>query len=537
MRNMVIPPLQCLLPDCMLPKDQCEKFFGLQKQQPHQHILPQQQRIFNSSAMYLFMQGGVGGGKSEGFAAKCVYLALSIPKNRGVVVRHNFGELFDTSWRKVMECIQRLVERELISPPQYAVKEKGNFTEIVFANGSELHAIHGKNWRQGLGADHGFFWVDDALECVEEFFVGTNVTAGLLSRLRLPHVRFARHCYDETLRPHGALHGMLSSNPPPYGHFLHKLFGSTPGLRTIGQDTVEFLKGETLDNPFTGGGYAKSLIGAQKQMNRSDGTIRRVVFGESIAAYKGIPVFPQFEHRKHVASLKFNPLLPLICGWDFGFRHPGITYHHIYKCKFNSNHLLTLSEVGEAFNLTVHDLYKLHHKPHMDALYKEAKLVLNCGDRAGWRNSSSSRDGRSDMKILMHEYHLPFKWRFLELEPSLQYMRGLLKPKAACQCGMEMILISEKCPILIGALEGGYHYPEKSQAKKPTEDMYFADIACSWRYTAENYIKWGVPYEDAKMLRLQQVQEQHAAMVRTAQQKPYGWMDLPDDALVKLAME
>lgn len=521
-------------PQCVLPPSQCERFFGKQTDAIHRHILPAQQRIFDSKSMYLYMQGGVGGGKSEGFARKCVWLALTIPKNRGVIARHNFAELFDSSWRKVNDCINDLVEQDLIPEPKYSRKEKGTYTLIQFHNGSELQAIHGKNWRQALGSDHGFFWVDDALECARDFFIGTNVTAGLLSRLRLPHVRFDKRVYNEHTRPHGFLHGMVSSNPPPYGHWLHDLFGDKEGTHKIGNDEVEWIRGETIDNPFTGQSYADSLVGAQVKMGANEGTIRRVIFGESVPAYKGIPCFPQFNHKKHVAALKFNPTLPLIAAWDFGFRHPAIIFSHIYRCKYNFNHYFTLSEIANAFSLTVHELYKDYYKPHIDALYKDARVILHAGDIAGWRSSSASKDTRGDMKILTYEYNLPFKKRYIDREQSLQYMRSLLRPKQPCKCGLELILISEKCKALIGALEGGYHYPEKGVGEKPVEDRMFADVACAWRYGAENFVRGGIPYQDEKILKIQREQEAHKLAVQRALATPHGWMDLPDDRMASL---
>lgn len=505
-----------MLPDC--PQ------FGKQ----HSHILPVQETILASFAMYHYMQGGVGGGKSVGFAVKCCWLSLTIPKNRGVIARHNLDDLYDSSWRKVNDCLSQLAERNIIPNPTYERKVQGEYTMITLHNGSELRAIHGKNWRRGLGSDHGWFWVDDALECLEEFFIGTNVSAGLLSRLRLPHIRFDQSVYNKTNRSHGYLHGMVSSNPPPYNHWLHKLFGDKPGMYTIGDDTVQWTKGDTSDNPFTGASYAKSLIGIQQKLHKDPNNIRRIIHGDSTPAYKGIPVFPQFDHAIHVAPLKYRPELPLIVSYDFGFHHPAVVVSHIYKCEYRTNHYLTLSEVAECYASTIYDFYDHHVKPHIDALYKESKLILNCGDRSGYRSAPNRKDGRSDMKILMYEYSLPFKWGTFDLANSLQYMRGLLSPKQPCKCGMATVLVSNKCPYLIGALEGGYHYPEsrtKLTADKPSEDKNFADVACAWRYGAENYVKFDIPWEAQKILRQHEQQAERQRIIAVKASTSHGWMD------------
>jgi len=134
------------------------------------------------------------------------------------------------------------------------------------------------------------------------------------------------------------------------------------------------------------------------------------------------------------------------------------------------------------------------------------------------------------MKILMHEYKLAFKWRYINLVPSLQYMRGLLKPKEPCKCGLELVLISNKCEALIGALEGGYKYPKPRvgpHGEKPTEDGYFADVACAWRYGAENYVKWGIPWQDQKEL-AQQNQRDPFAKMRYSGPQYLEWLEMSD---------
>lgn len=487
-RTMHIP-LEAYFPDCVLPDCAGAKHGA------HQHILPHQQSIIDCDTKYLYCQGGVGSAKSLAFAVKCCKLSLEIPQNKGVVSRLHYDDLFDSSWGEIQACLQRLVDREYIRNFKAAKKVQGEYTEYTLPNGSELKAIQGKNWSRGLGASHGWFWVDDAMEAQEEFFIGTNTSAGLLSRLRLSHVLFDRRVYDAAKRPYGALHGMVSSNPPPYGHWLHKLFGDKPGVHAIGDDAVTWMMTATTDNPFAGVNYAKGLIAVQQRMGHTEQTTRRVIFGESIPAYKGLPVFPQFDRAAHVAPLRFRPDLPLIRAWDFGFLHPAVTFSNIFKCKHGTNHYFTLSEVADAFNVTIYQFYDKYVKPHTEALYNSASLMRDAGDRTGFRSNSSNKDGRSDMKILIGEYKIPFSYRYTSLEPSLQYMRGLLQPKTPCRCGLPLILISNKCPILLGALEGGYHLPKTrsgTTGEKPVEDRLFADVACAWRYGAENFVKWGV---------------------------------------------
>src|SRR5215471_5222362 len=142
-----------MFPDCCLP-DCPEK-----GNQPHQHILPNQQPILDSTAKYLYMQGGVGGGKTTAFAVKAVWLSLTIPRNRGVVSRYHFAQLYDSTWREVKGVLQRLVDKDIIPEPEYSKKQFGDYTQITLHNGSEIQAIHSKNMHQALGqAMVGSWW-------------------------------------------------------------------------------------------------------------------------------------------------------------------------------------------------------------------------------------------------------------------------------------------------------------------------------------------------------------------------------------------
>ena len=511
-------------PDCCLPN--CEQ------QGAHQHILPHQQDILDSTTKYLYCQGGVGSAKSVAFAAKSVYLSLTIPHNEGFVCRKNFKDLYKSSWKDIKQTIARLVSKGIIAKPTFSAKTQGDHSTITFDNGSVMYAIQGKNWSDALGSSYGWYWVDDALESYEELFVGDETSAGLLARLRLPYVHYNKETYNEQSRPHGSLHGMVSSNPPPIGHWLHKLFGTTPGFHTIGNDSVQWIMTATHANPFVGADYSKGLIAAQLKMGRSPNVMRRVIFGESVPAYGGKRVFGEFEHGKHVFPLKYNKDLPVIRAWDFGVQHPAVVFSNLYKCYQGNNHYLSLSELGEHFAVSIWEFYGFVRE-HTKRLYGDACLILDAGDRAGYRRSDTDKDKRGPIPILQQDFKqdgLRFRFRWLDLENSLEYMRYLLQQR--CACGEEIIQISSDCPILIGALSGGYKYPvtrEGRMGSKPVEDRYFADVACAWRYGAENFVKWGVPWEERDALR-----PVNDRLPRQRLEKPWSWMDLSDADVGKL---
>src|SRR5258708_10981648 len=117
----------CVLPDCS----------DTVSNPHHQHILPHQQDILSCDTKYLYCQGGVGSAKSLAFAVKCIYLAMTISNNTGIISRRDYKLLYRSSWREVKSCIKRLVDKEIIDydfykKHMYTDKQQGDHSVIHF---------------------------------------------------------------------------------------------------------------------------------------------------------------------------------------------------------------------------------------------------------------------------------------------------------------------------------------------------------------------------------------------------------------------
>lgn len=495
---LVINP-EDLMPDCMLPDCVRSPLEGR-----HAHVLPHQLIALESTAKYFYVQGGVGSAKSAGLAARCVRLSLEVDENEGVVGRKDYGDLFRSSWKDVKACIKKLVRLryfdawgiDLLNYEKklFSSKKQGDYTVIKFPNGSSIYAMQTKAWEEALGASYGFFWIDDAMESSEELFVGHETSAGIISRLRLPMANFYRDAEGTVT---SKLVGLVSSNPPPSNHWLHKLFGAEPGLFKIGTNTVHHQRVETFLNPFVGDDYAVGLISIQSKMGRSADTARRVIYGESRPSYGGIPVYSQFKNAVHVCDTAYDRTLPLIRSWDFGLHHPAVIINQLWRCVQGRNHFLTLSEVVHLFEIDVYDLWA-EVKQHCKECYPDHRQVFDAGDKSGYRNLPNRKDKRSDIKILQAEFGLTFKYKFFDLDTSIKYCRRMLSEP--CKCGLPIIQVHRDAVALIEALEGGYKYSKNKQgivSDKPIKDKFYDDIADAWRYGVENYLKTGVTYRDS----------------------------------------
>lgn len=523
---IAISNLEDLFPDCMLPK--CERTTAEGR---HAHMLDHQHTIVTDTAKYLYCQGGVGSAKSVAFAARSVKMCLDIDENEGVIGRKDYKLLYRSAWQDVKACIRKLTKLGYFAPfgidqlnyekKMYSAKKQGDYSTIHFPNNSIVYAIQTKAWEEGLGPSYGWFWIDDAMESSEELFVGHETSAGLISRLRLPRATFYQTAEGKTA---SKLSGMVSSNPPPHNHWLHKLFGAQPGAFKIGNDTVTHLRVETFLNPFVGENYAAGLMSIQRKMGRSSETARRVIFGESIPAYGGVKVYPQFKHERHVGEHKFDSQYPLVRSWDFGFHHPAVVYSGLRKCEKGRNHFISHSESSQCFNSDVWQLYK-EVKDHSKKYYDSALRIFDAGDKAGYRRSDTNKDRRGPIRILQDEYGLSFKYRYFDLDNSLEYCRSLLKTK--CECGEELIQIDKSCEALIEALEGGYKYTKTRTgvtSDKPYKDKYYDDVADAWRYGVENYVKWTLTQNDFR-----DGYRKHKANVN-----PWAWMEATSEDIAKM---
>ncbi|MGL5936913.1 MAG: hypothetical protein ACRCZI_14960 [Cetobacterium sp.] len=514
-----------LFPDCMLPNCSRHKDEGR-----HAHVLDHQRDVLTCNTKYLYCQGGVGSAKSIAFAARCVKLSLEIDNNSGIVGRKDYKLLYRSAWQDIKACVKKLVrlgyfekygiDLSTYERKFYSSKKQGDYSIITFPNDSIMYAVQTKAWEEGLGPSYGWYWIDDAMESSEEMFVGHETSAGLISRLRLPTANFYR---DTDGVVESKLSGMVSSNPPPHNHWLHKLFGAQPGIFKIGNDTVTHMRVETFLNPFVGDDYASGIMSIQQKMGRSSDTARRVIFGESLPAYGGVKVYPQFKHQIHVGEFTFNPNLPLITSWDFGLAHPAVIFSNLNKCNYGKNHLISLSELSQLFEVTIYDVYAAY-KDHLKEFYSNASRIFQAGDKSGYRQSTNRKDKRGDIRILQSEYNLSFKYGYFDVINSIKYCRVLLNER--CECGSPIIQIDKRCIVLIEALEGGYKFPKRrdgSIGDKPIKDKYYDDIADAWRYGIENYVKRGITYRD----------DVHPSYKKhKPEPKPWDWMEMSSEELM-----
>lgn len=435
----------------------------------HKHPTASQLELIHSADRYIYQQGGYGSAKTLGACALGVLLSLQIPGNRGIVIRETYPKLHDNTQRVFMEMLERAkirwTGRENRDGWYHRVILKGNKSEIHFREGRTVR----------LGADYGWFFVDEASEVEERLF------KNLQARLRLPAAgKFLR--------------GFLTSNPPHVNHWLHKVFGEHPGAFSrevevetgrFEQTTFRFMRVSTRANPHNPPGYLADLLTGLTQTE-----IARLVEGDYGYIPDGPPAYPQFENFRHVGIPAFQKEVPLVRGWDFGFRHPAVTFHQFARCLKRQIHWTILDAMDgrmvEAVPLAESvATYTRQGFPGIDPL-----MIEDVGDRTGARVSDTGPG--PIIQLAGPPHNLNFAYKDLDIEPGLRMIRDFLRlPK--CDCGESRFLVHRKCRYVIEGFQGGYHMKKDHAGKavrdEPQKDGFYDDFMDSVRYAAEHHLR------------------------------------------------
>lgn len=434
----------------------------------HPHPTDTQLALIQSSDRYIYLQGGYGSAKTLGACALGVLLSLQIPGNRGIVIRETYPKLHDNTQRVFMEMLERA-----------GIKWKGRenrdgwYHRIILANKSEIHFREGRTVR--LGADYGWFFVDEASEVEERLF------KNLQARLRLP-----------AAGPY--LRGFLTSNPPHQNHWLHKVFGEDPGAFSkevetspghFEQTTFRFMQASTRANPHNPPGYLADLLTGLTQAE-----IARLVEGGYGYIPDGPPAYPTFDHFRHVGIPEAQKDISLVRGWDFGFRHPAITFHQFFRCLKGEIHWNILDALDgrmiEAVPLADMVLtYTRQAFPDIDPM-----MIEDVGDAAGAKVSDTGPG--PIIQLAGPPYNLRFSYKKCEVEPGLRMIRDFLR-LPECKCGQQRFLVHRKCRYVIEGFQGGYHLKRDIAGKlvkdEPLKDGFYDDFMDSKRYAAEHHLR------------------------------------------------
>ncbi len=395
-----------------------------------------QEPFFESTTKFLLANGGYGSGKSTILCIKGIVLSALFPGTLGLIGRKTYPELRDTTRRVFFEVINKYFHPSMI--------KKWNKTEnhLTFYNNSEvLFRALDDTFKVG-SLELGWFGIDELSELdSEEWFQ--------MLRGRLRH-------------PAGPLKGFGATNPATKESWLYKLFveKQDPKFQTLEIDTYE--NKDALPE-----GYIKDLEKFPPEWQE------RYLKGKWGIVPKGTRVFSKFQPILHLGDFKFNPYLPLMRGWDFGYRHPAV----IFAQETDWSRLLILREMlGTEIQI---DDFADQVIRNTNKWFPEGSSINDFCDIAG--NQRSDKSKLTSVEVLRNKGIYPKFRKTVSLEGDLMIMNNKFDRLIG---DLPSIGIDRKgCPIIIDALAGGYYRDKDGEA---TGDDYFDHLVDALRYIIVN---------------------------------------------------
>lgn len=440
----------------------------------HKFIIPWQYEFIKAKERFLSAVGGYGSGKTLPANILGVLLSITIPGNRGIIIRRSYPKLHDPTERVFLEVLQR----SGVGFKTAEMRDKWPH-RILLDNGSEVFFRESSEPGKFLGPEYGWFYIDEAVEEPESTF------NALVGRLRLSLAG-------------QALRGVITTNPPnspPYApHWIEQKFGKETGVKIIELEDqkVRFRQWRmsTQTNPFLPKDYVVNLLATH-----TPAQVKRILSGEFTFYTEGRPVYPQFEFHKHVGTPETWPIT-MVRVWDFGFNCPAVTWHQFVLCTKQRLHWHVLHELIPS-NLESEKLAEMVLKETKNHFPDHPELmILNGGDAAGAQVTEAGPGPiiRLARPKSQGGFNLQFRYKkFKDIDPGLDLVRKCMRDK--CDCGFPIFLVHRNCRSLIEALSGGYHYPQHKPGKsavsvdKPVKDGYYDNVSDTVRYAGELFYR------------------------------------------------
>ena len=408
--------------------------------------------LFSGQYEEILDLGGFRSGKTtEGIRAG-TELGVRYPANRVLICRKYTND-FNGSVAPIIEELMPdpiVLKRPTGKDPFYIIRSSGERPSEIWCLG--LYGTDRKRIGKLKGLELGAVVVDQAEEITLDDFLFLK---GRLSR-------------PVPIRPI-----LLLANPPNVGHWLHTWFEleknkhkcemfSMPteaNRHNIPEGYIENLRRDYADRP----GWLKCYL---------EGTWGYVVLGDS--------AFVGFRADSHMRKVEYNPAKVLYRGWDFGWKHPAVTWHQFTE----EGGLHQLHEdMGDKIDIRK---YARHIVLQTNQRFPGASVV-DYGDYAG-NQKSDKDDAKSTIEILRQEEGIEVKSR---PNPSIDARISLVQKYISMLSGAHpFFTVDPSCRITIDALEGGYGRDKENG--EVIKDGFFEHIM-----DATGYVFWNLFQHDA----------------------------------------
>lgn len=390
-------------------------------------------KFHKSLARHKCCAGGVGSGKTMAAIQELKTCALEYPGSVWLIGRKVLPSLKDTTLRSALASIQ----------PELIKSFNKASSTLTFKNGSEF-------WFRPLydpevlkSYEIAGFMVDEANE------VDKDIYDRLKDRMRQRLPGGGRPRYQS----------ILCLNPTEEDHWIPQLFLYEK------PENHELFQSNTFHNSMN---LPPEYIRELEQTYSKD-MLQRLLYGHFGKVHKGRPVFPQFSRGNFIVPAVFDPKLPLIRGWDFGFNHPAVVF-----LQMRNTQVRVLGEVlGKRTYLD--DFISHQVLPYQETVFGKVSKTMDFCDPRG---SDESDKGKTSIQIL-NEHRIFPTYRRSWINEGIKAIKELLDTKDSF--GEPNFLVHPRAKIVIEAMRGGYYREDGSE--DPEKDGYYEHIADSLRYS------------------------------------------------------
>ena len=395
----------------------------------------------------LYIQGGVGSGKSRALLAPVQEMLLEIPLLRVLWGRQDFKDIKLSIMDKFFETFpSELIVNKSEQYHWYDVK-----TEGIGSKPSRIY-FNGLKDLSGFGSqEFGVIVITEAHETTEHAYRTLK-----------------RRCRQENA-PNMIL---LEGEPPNEGHWLSRL--TDPNSDDFDSDIEkwEISTYENWDN--LPQAYRGSLEGMPEAWKR------KYLYGKTGFIPAGRPFYEGFSESIHTGDFEFISSKPLILGWDFGYHHPAVNFS-----QFGDNGTWYILRELMGSEITI-DQYCDRVTEFINTNFPNAKTI-SYGDPACMQKNDKSERTSWDV-CRSRGFHVKIKASTYRLRKEL--IEGKLLKMIR---GRPTLMVDHSCKTIIDGFLGGYHYPEirPGQAvganyETPFHDDFYSHLMNSVEYVAIN---------------------------------------------------
>lgn len=394
----------------------------------------------------LYIQGGVGCGKTRGFLAPVLEMLIEIPGVKMLWGRLNYNDLVKSAKDTFLEVLPvELIANKNEAYHWYDIAQNGKTSGRIYFDGLQDPA--------SLGSQE--FAV---IVITEVHQVAYNIFITAKQRCRQAHMPVMI---------------LMEGNPPNEDHWLIKCTNPEDSMYDPDIEKWEVSTYENWD--------ALSLAYRNSLERMPESWKKKYLYGKTGFTPDGTPFYSGFKELLHTKKLDYIPSRPLIRVFDYGYHHPACSFHQIDA----KGRWLILREVMGT-DITIQE-FGNYIKTMCKEWYPDAQYV-DYGDPAGLQKTDKSEKTSVEILASMGIFVTSKQSTYRERKEIIERKLSTLID------GLPSLLVDESCKTIIDGFLGGYHYPVYKQGQGynpavmeiPFRDSFYEHLLNTVEYFAVN---------------------------------------------------